>query len=58
MMNLTRDFKQTVVERVARDQAFAKALQDEAALQLLAGEPDAAHLILQNLVNATAGVDE
>ena len=58
MMNITRDFKQTVVERVARDQAFAKALQDEAALQLLAGEPDAAHLILQNLVNATAGVDE
>lgn len=58
MKNLTRDFKQTVVERVARDQAFAKALQDEAALQLLAGEPDAAHLILQNLVNATAGVDE
>jgi hypothetical protein len=30
-MNLTRDFRQTVVERAQRDPAFAKALLDEVA---------------------------
>lgn len=54
-MTLTRDFKQTVVERVERDQAFAKALLDEAATLFLSGEPDAARLILRDLVNATVG---
>ncbi len=41
-MALTRDFKQTVVERVRRDPAFARALLDEAATLFLNGEPDAA----------------
>lgn len=57
-MSLTREFKQTVVERVARDQAFAKALLDEAASLFLDGEPDAARLILRDLVNATVGFEE
>ena len=56
-MTLTRDFKQTVVERVARDPAFAKALLDEAANLFLSGEPDAARLILRDLVNATLGFE-
>lgn len=56
-MTLTRDFKQTVVERVARDPAFAKALLDEAATLFLTGEPDAARLILRDLVNATLGFE-
>ena len=30
-MALTRNFKQTVIERVERDPQFAKALLDEAA---------------------------
>ena len=34
-MTLTRDFKQTVNERVERDPAFAKALLDEAATLFL-----------------------
>jgi hypothetical protein len=38
-MALTRDFKRTVVERVRRDPAFAKALLDEAATLFLNGEP-------------------
>lgn len=42
---LTRHFKQTVVERVEHDPAFAKALLDEAATLFLSGEPDAARLI-------------
>lgn len=57
-MALTRDFKQSVVERVRRDPAFAKALLDEAATLFLNGEPDAARLILRDLVNATVGFEE
>ncbi|MDD2720778.1 MAG: transcriptional regulator [Gallionella sp.] len=56
-MTLTRDFKQTVVERVQRDPEFAKALLDEAATLFLSGEPDAARLILRDLVNATVGFE-
>ena len=56
-MTLTRDFKQTVVERVQRDPAFAKALLDEAATLFLSGEPDTARLILRDLVNATVGFE-
>ena len=56
-MALTRDFKQTVVERVGRDPAFAKALLDEAATLFLSGEADAARLILRDLVNATLGFE-
>lgn len=56
-MTLTRDFKQTVVERVARDPEFAKALLDEAATLFLTGEPDVARLVLRDLVNATVGFE-
>ena len=56
-MALTRDFKQTVVERVRRDPKFAKALLDEAATLFLNGEPEAARLILRDLVNATVGFE-
>ena len=48
-MALTRDFKKTVVARVERDPAFAKALLDEAATLFLSGEPETARLILRNL---------
>ncbi|MGS0742719.1 helix-turn-helix domain-containing transcriptional regulator [Glaciimonas sp. GG7] len=57
-MALTRDFKHTIVERVNRDPAFAKALLDEAATSFLNGEPDVAHLILRDLVNATVGFEQ
>jgi hypothetical protein len=56
-MTLTRNFKQTVVARVERDPKFAKALLDEAANIFLGGEPDAARLILRDLVNATVGFE-
>lgn len=56
-MTLTRNFKQTVTERVARDPAFAKALLDEAATLFLDGEPEAARHILRDLVNATVGFE-
>jgi len=56
-MALTRDFKQTIAERVRRDPEFAKALLDEAATLFLNGEPDTARLILRDLVNATVGFE-
>ena len=57
-MALTRNFKQTVVERVERDPAFAKALLDEAATLFLNGETQTARLILRDLVNATLGFEQ
>jgi DNA-binding phage protein len=55
---LTRDFKETVKERAARDPAFAKAMLDEAATAFLNGEPHVARLILRDLVNASVGFEE
>ena len=57
-MALTRDFRQTVVERVNRDPAFAQALLDEAATLFLNGDPETARLILRDLVNATIGFEQ
>lgn len=56
-MALTRDFKETVIKRVQRDPAFAKAMLDEAATLFLNGEPDTARVILRDLVNATVGFE-
>jgi DNA-binding phage protein len=55
-MALTRDFKETIVARVERDPAFAKAMLDEAATLFLSGAPESARLILRDLVNATVGL--
>jgi hypothetical protein len=54
---LTRDSKQSVVERVEHDPTFAKALLYEAATLFLNGEPVTARLILRDLVNATLGFE-
>ncbi len=56
-MALTRNFKETIVERVNHDPAFAKALLDEASTLFLNGEPETARLILRDLVNATIGFE-
>lgn len=57
-MALTRDFKKTVVARVERDPAFAKALLDEATGLLVSGEAQAARAILRDLINATLGFEQ
>ena len=54
---MTRDYKQTIAQRVTRDPAFAKALLDEAATLFLSGEPEAARVILRELVSATVGFE-
>ncbi|MEH3117245.1 MAG: transcriptional regulator [Methylorubrum populi] len=56
-MTLTREFRETVKERMARDPAFSKALLDEAATLFLNGEPHTARLILRDLVNASVGFE-
>ena len=57
-MALTRDFKETIIARVERDPAFAKALLDEATTLLLSGEAQTARVILRDLVNATLGFEQ
>lgn len=56
-MALTRNFKETVTARVARDPAFAKALLDEAATLFLNGDGHTARLVLRDLVNASVGFE-
>jgi hypothetical protein len=41
---LTRDFRQTVVERMHRDATFARALRTEAAALVRSAEPKAVRL--------------
>ncbi len=57
-MALTRNFKQSVIERVQRDPELAKALLDEAATLFLSDKPETARLILRDLVNATVGFEQ
>ena len=56
-MALTRDFKETVSNRVQNDPEFAKSLFDEAISLFVNGEPEIARLILRDLVNATIGFE-
>ena len=56
-MALTRDFKRTVAERAQRDPAFARALFDEALTLMLTREPEAARLMLGDLINSTVGFE-
>lgn len=41
-MTLTRDFKQTVIERSERDKGFSKTRLDAASALDLSGEPEVA----------------
>jgi hypothetical protein len=56
-MALTRDFKQTVEERVQRDPAFARAPRGEAAILLLNGEAATARLVVGDLINTSMGFE-
>jgi len=56
-MALTRDFRNTVMGRVARNPAFAKALLDEAATLFFSEEPETSRVVLRDLVNATLGLE-
>ena len=58
MSEITRDYKETVNNRLRQDPSFAAALLDEAVSLFLNGEPVTARLILRDLVNATVGFEK
>jgi len=54
-MPLTKDFRQTVRERVQRDPAFRRALLQEAIEQMLSGDVATGKALVRNYINATVG---
>ena len=54
-MALTRDFKELVQKRIARDPAFADALLREGIDTMLAGDVDTGKAILRDYIKATVG---
>ena len=56
-MALTRDYKETINERAARDPKFALSLMNEAISSFLTGEPEEVRIILRELVNSTIGFE-
>ena len=57
MVPLTRDFRETVAERIKSDPVFAQALLDEAITLFINGEADTAQSILCELADATIGFE-
>lgn len=57
-MALTRDFKETILERAKADPAFRVGLLTEAAECLLNDEVETAKALLRDYVNATLGFRE
>jgi DNA-binding phage protein len=56
-MALTRQFKETLVARAARDDAFVRAMLDEALTFFLNGDAATAKEVLRDVVNATIGFE-
>ena len=56
-MALSRDFRQTVQARAARDPAFRKALFQEAVQTLLEGDIDSGRAAMRDYINATVGFE-
>ncbi len=54
-MPLTRDFKETIRDRAARDPKFRKELLREALEAMLSGEIAVAKTVLRDYINATVG---
>ena len=57
-MPLTRDFRETIRERLQRDPGFREALLEEGVRCLLSGEVDIGKSVLRDYVNATIGFQE
>ena len=54
-MVLTKDFKDTIKDRVARDPAFREELLKEGIECLLSGDMDTGKAVLRDYINATIG---
>lgn len=57
-MPLTRDFKETILEKAQKDPAFRVGLLTEAAQCLLNNETAVAKTLLRDYVNATIGFQD
>jgi len=57
-MPLTRDFKETIRARAARDSKFRRELLREGVECMLAGDTATAKTILRDYINATVGFSE
>ena len=57
-MALTRDFKETVLARAKRDQAFREGLLKEGVECLLACDVETGKVVLRDYINATIGFEE
>ncbi len=57
MNNLSIGYNETINARLHNDPDYATALLDEAISLFLNGEPNAARLILRDIVNATVGFE-
>jgi DNA-binding phage protein len=57
-MPLTRDFKETIRARAARDKKFRKELLREGVECMLAGDTATGKTILRDYINATVGFAE
>src|ERR1700738_1883299 len=58
VMALTRNFKETVKARAARDVKFREALLTEAVELLIAGEVETGKAVLRDYINATIGFEK
>jgi hypothetical protein len=56
-MVLTKDFKDTIKDRVERDPAFREELLKEGIECLLTGDVDTGKAVLRDYINATIGFD-
>ncbi len=57
-MPLTRDFKEAVQARIARDASYRRELLREGVECLLAGDLDTGKAILRDYINATIGFEK
>lgn len=57
-MVLTRDFKQTIMERAQRDPAFRRGLLAESIECFLSGDTATGKIVLRDYINATLGFKE
>ena len=56
-MVLTKDFKDTIKDRVERDPAFREELLKKGIECLLTGDVDTGKSVLRDYINATIGFD-
>ncbi len=57
-MPLTRDFKETIQDRLRRDPGFREELLKEGVECLVAGDVETGKAILRDFINATVGFQE